>query len=275
MSKLSQLTTFSAVLNYVDEFPERGFPLQYIRTRNEIDFKLLFTNHHLIFEHFEFLEDHYSHDLKWCNFVYDTIAKILKQNPDVIVKLTDLIQNKKIKFDSTILSIDLSATRIKNIEDFQIITSRRGEKTISYDYNEIENELEGLYGFSFRGVYPELCSDAIGEILQEVYNITQTEIEFAKRVQPNTGNFAADLMCIFSSFIDKKLCPYIDFWHHVLDFDFDELKRGGINYMAKSLVDEWDITDIDSIHPFLLKIREIYCLECPSDDEFIPFLVDW
>jgi hypothetical protein len=276
MTRLSELKTFDEVLDYVEKFPERQFSIQYQRTKDQLDFESLFNKSHLIFERFEFLDQHYKHDLRWCNFVYDTIIKILKVDPDVVVNLIKVLNEKKTTFENKILSIDLSKPRIKNIEYFQIVTSKRGQKTISFDYHEIENELEKLYGFSFRSIYPDFWTETLNQILKSVYNISSDEIKSAQTVAPNTGNFVADLICVFRFFVGDVTRTYLDFWDHLLDFDFVELKRGGLNSMARTL-DDWED---DSIHPILLKIREIYNLECPIDksdydDEYISFHVDW
>lgn len=168
-----------------------------------------------------------------------------------------------------ILALDLSAPRC-DLGDC-IITETRGKETYTkLDFCDVTSALEEAYGFSFRGVFDDLRYNSTHDEVAR-FGFSEDEIAEGHRSSPVDGPVAARVFAVLNFYIDDETVPYLDHWHHLMDKDFSELRRGGTNYMY--LPDD----EYQDEHPIFAKIREIYALECAvaTDGELIMFMVDW
>lgn len=174
------------------------------------------------------------------------------------------------KIEKYILTLDLSKPRC-DLSDDLIETKRKGKVSYSYDYCPVVEKIESVYGFKMRGVYDEILHgrEFQSGVLKEL-GFTQEQIDIGRMISPAQDNDVARLYAMFSAY-DDDLVPYLDFWHHLLDTDFVELRRGGVNYMS--------VNSSENEHPIFKKFREILVLECDKavDEyrEFVNFDIDW
>ncbi|NCQ51834.1 hypothetical protein GW796_08065 [archaeon] len=101
------------------------------------------------------------------------------------------------------------------------------------------------------------------EILKNEFNLTDEEIKLGYTTPANCGNFCAMLFSILNYFSYEEDVPYLNHWHHLINADFCDLRRGGTNYMSI-------YTEDSNLKENILyqKIRQIYTLECDTDPEF-------
>ena len=169
-----------------------------------------------------------------------------------------------------ILGIDLAAPRLSSLEDFTITETRKGKVTQFYDFCPLTEALVNAYGFDFRGIFGDIENAETNRVLEQVMGFSRPEMEHGRRTAPTTGDLCAMAYYVLRQYT-YDLVPYVDHWHHLLELDFVELRRGGKNYMS---------IDSDGEDPVFAKIRAIYALEClgsdPSrHDDHITFTVDW
>lgn len=215
-------------------------------------------------------------------FVAKTYNKIVDQfsnaDTEIFGYIISEIKSRKAAKEHRILNLDYSKKRI-SADGFKIIekVTRKGKEQtfVKYAYCPLTDALEEAYGFEFSEVFGYQCipHEVIHEVLENKFCFTKEEIEKSRHVPANGENFCANLMYVFGV-VTKDMVPYVNWWHHLLDHDFNEFIRGagGRNYFH---------VEAENEDPIFAAIRKIYATECDvnSDDNYdqdgIIFEIDW
>ena len=267
------LTKYEDFINEIVKYPNGKKDAAYQKIKDLVDLKKMYEEDTIFFNYL--VQTIQFHEVSTAIFTVSLYNEIKLLSPNIGSMIQSLVSKKIKDINEHILNLDLSKPRIKNISEYRIETIKRNEKSVSYEFSEITDEIEELYDIDTRGIYSNVLTCAEHEILQNEFGFTKEQIEISKYLPPILGDKCARLMCALGSFVNREEIKHKDHWHHLLNQDFIEFRRGGINYMSMYFEDDNYIKECE----IYKKIREIYTIECKADGflngETIPFHIDW
>lgn len=222
---------------------------------------------------------HKKHDIE-----FDFLEPFMKRYFEIENKYGSLFEvSKKIATKSFIkekqklndlLNLDISKPIIsKSIKNQTIcFQEKKNSKSLVFDYHEITHEIEKAYSFNTRGFFN--THPRVSVHFYKKLGFSKTEIQESLKKDLGKTNYETDDICFFELLNHVQtpdLIPYIDFWHFLIDHDFENASQNSIcNFSLNS--DENDT-------PLFKKMREIYKIECQNyldkGQDHIKMYLDW
>lgn len=119
----------------------------------------------------------------------------------------------------------------------QCVTQRKknGVISIEFDYHDFQGLIEKYYNIVFRGFFQKEIYDLEKKLYKKYLGVNSKEIKKLSNMELSQSVKATKLCMISDIVYQKKM--YIDFWHYLLDNDFEELSNGSTNYLGREHIE--------------------------------------
>lgn len=138
-----------------------------------------------------------------------------------------VVESFKKEAESSELKIEQS-----KIDDLCTVKTRKGEKSIHFEYNDFMDLFDQAYGVDNRDFFRQFGASSNQyrhEIYKRFIDATPKEIDDAGKLKPSESDIAMKMSIISKHLQDNSV--YYDFWHKLIDLDFAEVSNGSMQTM--------------------------------------------
>lgn len=167
---------------------------------------------------------------------------------------------------------------INEIQDTLSELNKKGVVSVLCDFNDFMDLVEKYYNFEHRGFFNS-ARQQIRNSSKKLMGMSDADYEKYSRISPQDSVEAAKL-CLLSAINDKiDGVKYVDFWHHLLEYDFNGACNGCYREMYADDIEEpkEDATIDEQVFTLIRKLifKELSQLPNLDVSESITFSIYW
>lgn len=256
--------------------------LEKMNEYSDLDFKQMYFDDPILFMFFvnihEKDDNTYDRELFWnlhCQAYYQ-LKKDDFFNTNINCMKLKVLQEFEAKVNGACL------LSVKEINTAKTTTKKLNEKSVFFDFHEILEMIEKAYDIRTRGFFSNLVYLEQNKFFNHYF--PDADYDEVGRILPITS-LEANYMSLINDYFSQRV-DYVDFWHYLLDGDFENVSNGSINTLYSSdesvICLKEAIKDKESLKDYIChQIRNLFFKELSqlkevgTDPESIKFHIDW